>query len=250
MIISYSKNFIYIHIDKAGGTSIEESLTPFLDFKDILFGGVTLGKDLEDAYLKYYGPEYHSMGIHKHSTAKQIKSYVGEFWNSSYKFATVRDPIDICISLYFYNLDILNQYVSLTKNNTINELLEDNFILNKIIENGDDYLITLAKQIQNKQRLDDFIIYLIDINHSATMPQIEKLDNDLSVNIFDISNINDSWSKILSNINISKQFELPVYNSSSNPGNIDLLDNTVKTIKNRFEKDYQVIPKITGVSWK
>lgn len=250
MIISYSKNFIYIHIDKAGGTSIEECLTPFLSFNDIILGGVTLGQDLENIYLKYYGDEIYKIGIHKHSTAKQIKNYVKNFWDVSYKFATVRDPIDIGISMYYYNKDILYQYIEKTKEKTIDSLLNDISLMKQMIVNGDQYIITLAKQIKNNQPVDDFIIELMDIRHSGMTQQIDRLSNDPSIHLFDISNIKDNWKDILKNINIDQDVELLTYNKSSNPGNIKLDYKTEQIIKNRFKDDYAIIPKITGIEWK
>lgn len=250
MIISKSKKFIYIHIDKAGGTSIEECLTPFLKWDDIIFGGTTLGQYLEDAYVKYYGGRYWSFGIHKHSSAKQIKDYVGSFWDKCYKFATVRDPIDISISLYYYNKDKLFSYIEKTNSKTIANLLNNKDAIELIEKNEDIGLLTLANDILSNKDPDSFIINLIESQNTAIIPQIKKLDYDDSINIFDISNINNSWQTILKNININKNVFLPVYNKSSNPGTLILKEETVKIIKNNFKEDYEIIPQITGVNWK
>ena len=249
MIISYSKNFIYIHLDKTGGTSIEECLTPYLDFNDILFGGVTLGQYLEDAYLKYYGDKYWSLGIHKHSTAEQIKKYVGSFWDSSYKFSTVRNPIDIMLSLYHYNKDLLYRYLHNSKHKNLESLLQDNIFLEQIKKDDNDGLLVLLKQILNNDPIDSFICFLIESKHSGTVPQIEKLSYDQTINIFDIDHIKSHWKNILLNIGLNNNIELPFYNKSSNSKNINLKLNTQNIIRDHFAEDYKIIPKITGSVW-
>ena len=45
MIISYSKNFIYLHLEKCGGTSIENAIVPFLNKNDIQVGSLNFEED-------------------------------------------------------------------------------------------------------------------------------------------------------------------------------------------------------------
>lgn len=88
--------FIYIHINKCGGTSLTQALKPFLTHEDIVLGGFPEAEKRSEEYFKKYG-------IYKHSTASEIKKFVGsDVWNEYYKFATIRDPWDRVVSTYFW----------------------------------------------------------------------------------------------------------------------------------------------------
>ncbi|GAA6167801.1 glycosyltransferase family 25 protein [Sessilibacter corallicola] len=96
MIICHSKKFIYIHINKCGGTSLTQALSPFLADEDIVLGGYPEAEKRSEEYLAKYG-------IYKHSTAAEIKQFVGsDVWDSYYKFATIRDPWERVVSTYYW----------------------------------------------------------------------------------------------------------------------------------------------------
>ncbi len=83
MLISHSHKFIFIHIGKTGGTSIEKVLCQHLniDFEETK-------KDSEGNWWK-------------HIWAKGMKKRVGvEIWDDYFTFAFVRNPYDMILSLY------------------------------------------------------------------------------------------------------------------------------------------------------
>lgn len=83
MFISHEHKFIFIHIGKTGGTSIEKVLCKHfnVDFEETK-------KDPEGKWWK-------------HIWAKYMKEYVGEqIWNDYFTFAFVRNPYDLILSLY------------------------------------------------------------------------------------------------------------------------------------------------------
>ncbi|MEA5532394.1 sulfotransferase family 2 domain-containing protein [Crocosphaera sp. XPORK-15E] len=83
MIISHEYKFIFIHIGKTGGTSIEKVLCDYL------------GMDFEATEISPEGEWW------KHIWAKYMKEYVGEkIWNDYFTFAFVRNPLDMILSLY------------------------------------------------------------------------------------------------------------------------------------------------------
>jgi hypothetical protein len=90
MIISHEKKFIFVHIPKTGGTSISHCLKRYASYN--VSGEYRLkGKKILHPSLK------------KHAQASQIKKYVSKkVWDSYFKFALVRNPWDLFVSLYFW----------------------------------------------------------------------------------------------------------------------------------------------------
>jgi Sulfotransferase family len=83
MFISHQHQFIFIHIGKTGGTSIETALCQHL------------GVDFEETEKSPAGEWW------KHSWAKYMRRRVGEqIWNDYFTFAFVRNPYDMILSLF------------------------------------------------------------------------------------------------------------------------------------------------------
>ena len=93
MIICHSRQFIFVHIHKFAGTSISAAIEPSLSRNDVVLGG------MNDDQFNHGGIQ--SLGLHKHSTAQEIRNALGaETWDSYFKFSTVRHPIHRLISFY------------------------------------------------------------------------------------------------------------------------------------------------------
>ncbi|NER36905.1 MAG: sulfotransferase family protein [Oscillatoria sp. SIO1A7] len=83
MIICHEYKFIFIHIGKTGGTSIEKVLCNYL------------GINFEETEKNPEGEWW------KHIWAKYMIEYIGEdIWNNYFTFAFVRHPFDMILSLY------------------------------------------------------------------------------------------------------------------------------------------------------
>lgn len=96
MIISRSRNFIFVHSPKTGGTSVSHALAPLTRWCDIELGGTASGERINQEFRKRHG-------MHKHSRASFIRRAVGEeFWSKSFKFAFRRDPEERNRSIYRY----------------------------------------------------------------------------------------------------------------------------------------------------
>lgn len=94
MIISHSKKFIFIHIQKTAGTSITRYLDKYLNYQDIVIGSTEFGEQIQPFFKKKFN-------ITKHSYANRIKALTGEeVWDSYFTFSLVRNPWDRMVSLY------------------------------------------------------------------------------------------------------------------------------------------------------
>lgn len=79
MIISHSLKFIFVHINKTGGTSIKNALKPVLAEYD-----------------------FNNLGEGKHASAKTLQESHPKEWGEYFTFAFVRNPWDRTVSRYFF----------------------------------------------------------------------------------------------------------------------------------------------------
>jgi len=104
MIISRSLNFIFIHIHKTGGSSMEIALDPYLRWDDLVLGSTPLGEAMNDHYRRRYG-------LHKHSSIQEVQNVCGaDLVARCYCFAMVRHPVHRICSLYNFVGSIVTKW--------------------------------------------------------------------------------------------------------------------------------------------
>ena len=104
MIISHSRRFVFVHIHKAGGTSIEKALDPHLAWNDLIIGGSQYGEAIQAAYRK----KFH---LSKHSTVAEIEAVCGaRYFDEYFAFALVRHPLARACSVYNFVATTINNW--------------------------------------------------------------------------------------------------------------------------------------------
>lgn len=100
MIISPNRQFVFIHLHKCAGTSIEMALAGALGINDIVVGSTPDGERLQG----FFGDV---LGLRKHASAAQVMALLGEErWAQFFTFAFVRHPERRMRSLYSYALKL------------------------------------------------------------------------------------------------------------------------------------------------
>lgn len=93
-IISNHYKFIYVHLHKCGGTSIEKSFENIMSWEDLIIGSTEFGEQNQNFYKNKFN-------LHKHNNALELMNIVGEdIWKKFKSFTTVRDPKTLYQSYY------------------------------------------------------------------------------------------------------------------------------------------------------
>jgi hypothetical protein len=253
MIISPSRNFIFIHLEKCGGTSVESALEPYLDWSDLLMGSTEFGESRQYLLFEQYGMKnVKDKMFWKHSTAEDIcKNITIEEWEKFNKISVVRDPMKIMTSLFFFSEKVIALHIGRINANEWKRMIETKTLPERFPYN-DKYVEAYVRSHISGSGFNGFVNYLLDKNFDFVKPQIQRLrghskQKDLGL-IIDLSQLDDRWQEILNLVGIEDEVELKHLNTTDRE-DVFISDRTRKIIKNHFALDYQELPKYTGVHW-
>lgn len=189
MLLSYRNKFLFVHVYKAAGTSIAKTLrTSALNLFELLEYKITDKLNLDNPYCP----------LPDHPKAKQIRNKIGyQKYDNLFKFAFVRNPWDLQVSLYKFMVQNVNHFQhDIIKTMSFNEYV--------------DWRIT-----QNNDLQQDFIT---DENGNVIVDFVGKFEN-----------LESDFEKVCQNININAK--LPHLNSSSRQGSYkDYYDDRTKDL--------------------
>ena len=174
-MIFHNYKTIFIHIPKAGGTSIENLLWPDISTRT--------HSDLWMGFILPHFNKYQTGGL-QHLLAKQVKEEVGSlFFDTYYKFTIVRNPWIKAVSQYVYILgrEDLKKFIHMKSDASFLEYLS---------------LIIKIEHVQWKSQID----FIIDNNGDQLVDDYfkleeieqnyEKLSSKIGINFHKLSHAN------------------------------------------------------------
>jgi hypothetical protein len=253
MIISHSKKFIFIHLEKCGGTSVETALEPLLDWQDIILGSTEFGEKVQEAYFDRYGfDKVKKEMLWKHSTAKNIFNTLGkEKWQEYKRLSIVRDPIQLIHSLYWFSNAAVTYHLG-----EIDEDFWRSCFKTRTFPNTwpyrERYVQYFVASKINHAGFNGFVSSILKKENDFVSPQTKRLrlsylDKNLG-RIVDLSQLNDQWENILDYLELP-WVELNKLNDSKYKEEIEINKKLKKEIRQHFAIDYRVLPRYTGVKW-
>ena len=210
MPIIHSLKTVFIHIPKAGGTSIETIICDFPLFKYNMINKYVWYGNIKNDKLKYELD---------HSTMAYLKKNCKYYHGSFYSFTIVRNPYSKLVSEYHY---CKYQYSRLIKN----------------LDTFESFIYELKDKFKD-------IIRDKECNHlyvSHYLPQYYFTHNykkkQIIDDIFKLENINEDWNIICSKLNIKKDLIKVEKNSTNHKYNYeDYYDDDLKNIVYELYKD-------------
>lgn len=244
MIISHSRKFIFIHLEKCGGTSIESAIAPYLKWDDLIIGSTNFGESLQYLYFNNYGESnVKKTMLWKHSNAQQIFDYLGkDRWDEYYKLAIVRDPIDLVKSFFWFSETLIKFHVGrINKNTWVDRIARNDWPSD--FPYSEPYVRSLIKSKVDGFGFDGFSKYFLNSNSECSRTQYDRLTingGKLEINdVIDLTQLESSWHNIVYKLKIPDAVGLPRLNISDKVTPIELTSKTESSIKKHYKKDYK-----------
>jgi Sulfotransferase family len=229
MIISLNRRYVFVHIHKCAGTSIEIALAKSLRHNDLVFGSTKSGEKHQDFFRR-------SIGLNKHSTAIEARGFLGdEYWARSFKFAFVRHPVDRLRSLYHYAR-------KLAEAAPLTEEEEHAFQHEARLPDRAPYRYKAVRAAMKAGSFSDFALHPLTWQDSGAQPQWESVCDESGQLIMDfigkVESIEQDWATLVKRLEVDAP--LDVKNSSGGRGHENLNSDALEMVVQKYERDFEL----------
>jgi Sulfotransferase family len=227
MIISLNRRYVFVHIHKCAGTSIEIALAKSLRHNDLVFGSTKSGEKHQDFFRR-------AIGLNKHSTAREARGFLGdEYWTRSFKFAFVRHPVDRLRSLFHYAH-------KLAEGTPMTEEELHAFNNEGRLPDKAPYRYKAVRAAMKSGSFSEFAMHPLTWQDSGAQPQWESVCDDAGELIVDfigkVETIEQDWAILTKRLEVDAP--LDVKNSSGDRAAEQLSEQALETVKQKYERDF------------
>jgi hypothetical protein len=178
MIVNRSHGFVFVHVPKTAGTSVTALLSRYTRIGDAEIGGSSHGEEVQPFVEKRFG-------LHKHSTAAEIKNVLGEEYSTFFSFAFVRNPYARAYSLYRFQA----QWLEGPHNAVVSTMTFEDYVFSELFTEHQDALsppqrdwthrdgAKLVDHVGQVERLSSSLLLILSIieRKPATGSRLESL---------------------------------------------------------------------------
>lgn len=209
MLISHKHKFIFFHIPKTGGTSVESKLKAFSD--------ITAINQKDNIYWHHAEPQE----LKTHFKSKNWE------WNEYFKFAVVRNPWAFCLSIWTYAHQCKKQWQGMDTSNfpdlswvrAVNNITSNN--------NYSDFCLKAYRQ-------DTQYNFLHDSSGNCMVDYVCKLEN-IQKDMDHVCDLLNLPAQKIAHENVSnKQNYRSFYNKESRDFIGELCKNTISQFNYKF----------------
>lgn len=187
MLISYRHKFIFIHVYKTAGVSIQTALQGYGQERPRIGWRNWFPSLTAKLRAQSYSDRYDT-----HITAKELKLELPEeVWQNSYKFAFVRNPWDWQVSLYSYMLEHEEhfQHKLIASMSGFEEFLEWRIAHDKVLQKsfvtGDDGNLILDFVGRFETLADDFASICSRLGVETRLPRLNASSHQAYQSYYD-----------------------------------------------------------------
>jgi hypothetical protein len=237
MIISLNKRFVFVHIHKCAGTSIEVALAKPLRHNDIVLGSTKSGEKYQEFFKR-------TIGLNKHSTALEARQFLGEaLYPKFFKFGFVRHPVDRLHSLYSYALRLAHDA----------ELTDEERRAQQAGGQWPDrppFRYKAVAAALESRSFSDFALHPLTWADAGAQPQWQSLCNAQGELIVDfvgkVESIEEDFAQVCAKLEVNVPLE--VRNSSvEKKSALELSPLALTTVRERFARDFDLFGYETQV---
>lgn len=169
-ILSTTHKFVFIHLHKCGGSSVEAAYQPHARWCDLVIGSTGEGESLQNIYKALHGLE-------KHSTAAQLKAIAPEAMERFKVITTVRNPYKIYESYYRWYHRIVHNYAEKRQ-------LGVDAVKAQIVDKSIHMPFArwnVAQPYANSESFADFVLRMVGQKNVRTLTAALSVDGEIAV---------------------------------------------------------------------